>query len=103
MFVTDLMKHSEITLIEALSMLDGFAPIKISLNDIVLYNDYDSAIEIEPGVYGEVKPWQEVVMDRLWQSKDYIITSINVKIVDFHHSIIAMHGRYIPYKKDALQ
>ena len=97
------MKQSEITLIEALSMLDGFAPIKISLNDIVLYNDYDSDIEIEPGVYGEVKPWQEVVMDRLWQSKDYIITSINVEIVEFHHSIIAMRGRYEPYKKDDLQ
>jgi hypothetical protein len=51
------MKHSEITMIEALSMLDAFSPIKISLNGIVLYNDYDSEIEIEPDVYGEVKPW----------------------------------------------
>ena len=94
------MKQSEITLIEALSMLDGFAPIKISLNGIVLYNDYDSEVEIEQGVYGEVKPWQDVVMDRLWQSKDYIITDINISVVQHHHSIISMRGRYEPYKRD---
>jgi hypothetical protein len=92
-------KQSEITLIEALSMLDSFAPIKISLNGILLYNDYDSEVEAEPGVFGEVKPWQEVVMTRLWQSKDYIITDISIKVVDFHHSIISMRGRYEPYKK----
>jgi hypothetical protein len=97
------MKQSEITMIEALSMLDAFSPIKISLNGIVLYNDYDSEIEVEPDVYGEVKPWQKVLMDRLWQSKDYIITDINIKIVDFHHSIITMRGRYEPYKRGDLQ
>lgn len=85
------MKQSEITLIEAISMLNAFSPIKISLNGIVLYNDYDD---------DEEKPYQEVIMDRLWQSKDYIITDINVKIVHFHHSIISMHGRYEPYRKD---
>lgn len=94
------MKQSEITLIEALSMLDSFAPIKISLNGIVLYNDYDSEVEIKPGVYGEVKPWQDVVMKRLWQSKDYIITDINISVVQHHHSIISMRGRYEPYKRD---
>ena len=94
------MKQSEITLIEALSMLDGFAPIKISLNGIVLYNDYDSTIQIgDSEMYGETTPWQDVVMKRLWQSKDYVITDNNVKIVDFHHSIITMHGRYEPYEK----
>lgn len=95
------MKQSEITLIEALSMLDGFAPIKIILNGIVLYNDYDSAIQIEDStVCGETAPWQDVVMKRLWQSKDYIITDIDIKVVDFHHSIISMRGRYEPYQKD---
>ena len=94
------MKQSEITLIEALSMLDSFTPIKISLNGIVLYNDYDSEVEIQPGVYGEVKPWQDVVMKRLWQSKDYIITDINISVVQHHHSIISMRGRYEPYKRD---
>jgi hypothetical protein len=87
-------KQSEITFIEAISMLNGFSPVKISLNDIVLYNDYDGDDE------GEEKPYQEVIMDRLWQSKDYIITDINIKVVHFHHSIISMCGRYEPYKKD---
>lgn len=94
------MKQSEITLIEACSMLDSFAPIKITLNGIVLYNDYDSEVEIEPGIYGEVKPWQKVLTERLWRAKDYIITDINIKIVEYHHSIISMRGRYEPYKKD---
>lgn len=95
------MKQSEITLIEALSMLDGFAPIKISLNGILLYNDYDSTIQIgDSEMYGETTPWQDVVMKRLWQSKDYIITDISVKIVQHYHSIISMRGRYEPYKKD---
>lgn len=94
------MKNSEITLIEACSMLDGFAPIKITLNDIILYNDYDSEVEAKPGVYGEIKPWQEVLTERLWQAKDYIITDIKIQIVEYHHSIISMRGRYEPYKKD---
>jgi hypothetical protein len=94
-------KQSEITLIEALSMLDGFAPIKISLNGIVLYNDYDSTIQIgDSEMYGETAQWQDVVMKRLWQSKDYIITDISVKIVQHHHSIISLRGHYEPYEKD---
>jgi hypothetical protein len=93
-------KQSEITLIEAVSMLDSFSPIKITLNGIVLYNDYDSEIEVEPGVFGEIKPWQEVLMERLWQAKDYVITDIKIEIVQYHHSIISMRGKYEPYKKD---
>jgi hypothetical protein len=94
------MKQSEITLIEALSMLDGFAPIKISLNDIILYNDYDWEPDAGHEMRGETEPWQEVIMDRLWQAKDYVITDVNVKIVQYHHSIITLRGRYEPYKKD---
>lgn len=95
------MKQSGITLTKTLSMLDSFAPIKISLNGIVLYNDYDSTIQIgDSEMFGETAPWQDVVMKRLWQSKDYIITDINIKVVDLHHSIISMRGRYEPYRKD---
>jgi hypothetical protein len=39
-------------------------------------------------------------MKRLWQAKDYIITDMSVKIVQHHHSIISMRGRYEPYKRD---
>ena len=91
------MKQSEITLIEAIAMLRAFAPVKILFNDIVLYNDYDSEIEIEPGLWGENKTPLEVLPERLWQAKDYIVTDINVSIVQHHHSIVRLSGRYEPY------
>ena len=96
------MKQSEITLIETVAMLKAFAPIKITLNDIVLYNDYDSEIEVEPGLYGENKPPLEAIPERLWQAKDYIITDINITIVQHHHSIVKLKGRYAPYIKETV-
>ncbi len=95
------MKQSEITLIETVAMLKAFAPIKIIFNDIVLYNDYDSEIEVEPGLFGENKPLLEVIPERLWQAKDYIVTDINISIVQHHHCIVKLKGRYEPYSKEA--
>ena len=91
------MKQSEITLIEAIAMLRAFAPTKIIFNDIVLYNDYDSEIEIEPGLFGENKPPLEVIPERLWQAKDYVVTDIAISVVHYHHSIVKLKGRYEPY------
>lgn len=91
------MKQSEITLIEAIAMLRAFSPIKIIFNDIVLYNDYDSELEIEPGLFGENKLPSEVIPERLWQAKDYIVTDINITVVQYHHCIIKLRGRYEPY------
>lgn len=89
------MTCSEISLREAIEYVDTFSPVKITFNGIVLYNDYDDdAIEIEDGVYGENKPPMDVVADRLWQFDHYVVTSINIKIVQFHHSIITMQGEY---------
>jgi hypothetical protein len=96
------MKQSEITMIEALSMLDAFSHIKISLNGIVLYNDYDSGIEVEPGLYGENKAPLEVIPERLWQAKDYIVTDVHISIVQHHHCIVKLKGRYEPYTKEEL-
>lgn len=97
-----MMKQSEITLIETVAMLKAFAPIKIMFNDIVLYNDYDSEIEVEPGLFGENRPPLEVIPERLWQAKDYIVTDINISIVQYHHCIVKLKGRYEPYTKDEL-
>lgn len=91
------MKQSEITLIEAIAMLKAFAPIKITFNNIVLYNDYDSEIEVEPGLFGENKAPLEVIPERLWQAKDYIVTDITISIVQHHHSVVKLRGRYEPY------
>ena len=94
------MKQSEITLIEVIAGLRAFSPIKITLNDIVLYNDYNSEVEIEPGVFGENKRPSEVIPERLWQAKDYVITDIKISIVHHHHCVVNLRGYYAPYRKD---
>lgn len=86
--------NSEITLREALECVDGFCPTKIIFNGIVLYNDYDSNIEIEDGVYGEKLPPLSVIPNRLWRFDNYIVTSIHINIVESHHSIITMKGAW---------
>lgn len=92
------MRQSEIYVLDVLNKIDSLAPIKISLNGIVLYNDYDSPIQIgDSEMYGETAPWQDVISSRLWQLKEYTITDIKVQIVEHHHSIISMKGFYNPY------
>lgn len=89
------MTCSEISLREAIEYVDKLCPVKITFNGIILYNDYDDdVIEIEEGVYGENKPPMDVVPDRLWQFDNYVVTSINIEIVQFHHSVVTMQGEY---------
>ena len=88
------MKTSEWTLRTAIKNIETFGPIKIIFNGIVLYNDYDSEIEIEDGVYGENRFPLDVIPNRLWQFDKYIVTSINIEVVEFHHSIVTMQGEY---------
>ena len=89
------MTCSEITLREAIEYVDKFCPVKIVFNGIILYNDYDEDLpEIEDGIYGENKPPMDVVADRLWQFDKYVVTSINIEIVQFHHSVVTMQGEY---------
>ena len=89
-----MMKQSEITLLEAIDKLDYFCPVKIMFNDIVLYNDYDDEVEVAPGIFGESKAPLDVIPERLWQIKNYIVTDIDITIVELHHSIIKFKGRY---------
>jgi hypothetical protein len=79
--------NSEITLMESISMLGAFSPVKVMFNGIVLYDDYDG---------DETGPLQEVLPKRLWQAKNYVVTDINIKIVEFHHSVVSIKGRYEP-------
>jgi hypothetical protein len=88
------MTCSEITLRDAIEGIMDFNPIKIVFNNIALYNDYDSDLEIEDGVYGEFDVPLNVIPNRLLQFDRYVVTSINVEIVEFHHSIITMQGVY---------
>lgn len=89
------MIHTEITLREAIEKVNAFCPVKIIFNGIVLYNDYDSEVEIQEGVWGENDIPLNVIPNRLWQFDKYVVTSINIKVVEFHHSIINMQGKYI--------
>ena len=88
------MKCSEITLYDAIRYVNNFCPVKIIFNDMVLYNDYDSEVEIEEGLYGEIFPSLAVIPDRIRKFEKSIVMSINIEIVDFHHSIVTMHGEY---------
>ena len=89
------MECSEITLREAIEKIDALCPVQIIFNGIYLYNDYgEDVIEIEDGVYGEDKPPITVIPDRLWQFDNYIVTSLTIEIVDHHHSIVKMQGKY---------
>ena len=80
------MIKSEITLREAIEYIKGFSPVKIIFNNIVLYNDFYSDVEIdvlEDGtkVYGENKRPLDVVPDRLWQFDKYVVTFVDIKVV----------------------
>lgn len=88
------MKCGEITIYEAIRYVNNFYPVKIIFNDMVVYNDYDSKVEIEDGLYGEIMPPLAVVPDRIYKFNKSIVTSINIDIIDFHHSIVTMQGEY---------
>lgn len=88
------MANGKLTLRGAIEKIDEFCPIKISFNGIVLYNDYDSDVETKDGVYGEVGVPIDVIPSRLWQFDKYIVNSINIQIVEFHHSIVEIYGEY---------
>lgn len=89
------MECSEITLRETIEKINTFNPVKIIFNSILLYNDYDEdVIEIGDGVWGEDKPPIAVVPDRLWQFDNYIVTSLSIEIVDHHHSVVKIRGKY---------
>ena len=88
---------SEITLEEIIKDIEVFCPIKVSFNGIVLYNDYDSDIVADEvngdKIYGELYPLSKVAPSRMRDFKDYLVTSMQIKIVDFHHSIIDIQGK----------
>ena len=88
------MKSSEITLMSAIEKIKPFSPVKIVFNGIVLYNDYDSNTDDENGLFGEILPPLNAIPERLWKFDRYIVTSLNIEIVDFHHCIVTMQGEY---------
>ena len=88
---------SEITLEDIIKDIETFCPVKVSFNGVVIYNDYDSDIVVDEfdgnKVYGELYPFSKVALSRIGDFKDYLITTMQIKIVDYHHSIIYIQGK----------
>ena len=87
------MKVSDLTLQDILRGLSlTLGTIKVYYNNKVIYNDYDSKVEIEPGLYGEVLPPSIAIAQRHTDLLNKKIFNICAEIVDFHHSIIWFEG-----------
>ena len=85
------MKHSEITLSEAIQMINSFLPIKIIYNDEVIYNDFDTEVG-EFGESGETYPPNVIVPYRIEGRERNIINTVEIEIVHHHHSIVTLKG-----------
>jgi hypothetical protein len=81
--------NSEITLQEALfdsGIIDKFGCCKIFINDKVLWDD-------------DIALWEYIRLEEAWEKykatrlnyEDYKVIKIDIKIVDFHHSIIRVY------------
>jgi hypothetical protein len=85
-------------ILEVLNKLDVFNPVKIMFNGFELYNDYDSNIEVEPEVFGEILPPMLVIPQRLndtFNNYDIWISSFDLRIVQHHHCIIYLYGEKV--------
>lgn len=93
-------KQSEIEFWEALKLLGPISPIKVLYNKKELYNDYDSKtvlMVLEDGdkVYGEDTPPDIIIPLRFPELLNKRIYTINIEIVNHHHSIVHMYGERI--------
>ena len=77
------MKHSSLTIADAINGMNFLPPIKVVLNDAVLYDDYDG---------DEMIPLLDAIKERLPDFEKYIVTSMEINVVSFHHSIVKMVG-----------
>jgi hypothetical protein len=85
-------------ILEVLEDLRSFNPVKICFNGFVLYNDYDSNIEVEPGVFGEIESYLIVVPQRLktaLDNYDVFVTGFDLRTVHNHHSIVYLYGEKV--------
>lgn len=76
--------QTEITIMQAIKMAEQFCPVKIFFNGVCLYDDYDLDEEVIP---------EAVITKRFWRLEDYLVESLYIEIVNFHHSIIHMKGK----------
>lgn len=77
------MTHSSIKLFDVINGLHFAPPVKVVLNNQVLYDDYDG---------DETKPLEAAIKERLPDFERYFVTSIKLDVVSFHHSVVKMIG-----------
>jgi hypothetical protein len=85
-------------ILEVLDMLRCFNPIKVCFNDVELYNDYNSTVEIEPGVVGETLPYMVAISERIknvLDEYDVLVTKLELLPVSYHHSLVYLYGEKI--------
>lgn len=90
---------SEMKLHEIIGKIELFSPIKITFNNLELYNDYDST-QLQESIagyyyYGEILPSIKVVPERISSYRNSIVESIEIEFTEFHHSIVRIKGKYI--------
>lgn len=80
---------STINIVEAWNKcMEAFSPIQIYWNDEIIWDDNV-----------ELNKWENPkAAFSLWAAchpnyKNYMVESINIEIVEFHHSIVRMYGR----------
>lgn len=87
------MKCSELSFKDILKdVLYSVSPAKIYYNNKEIYNDYDSTVEIEFNIYGEIAAPEVVIPERNPELLNKKIFSLQIEIVDFHHSIVWLKG-----------
>ena len=77
------MKNSLLTILDVINGLSFLPPIKVVFNDVVLYDDYEG---------DEMVSLIDALKERLPEHEQYVITSMKIDVVSFHHSIVEMVG-----------
>lgn len=80
------MKASTLTLEEAINLVDAFLYVKITFNDRVIYDDYD---------HNEYESPYAAIPRRIERFRNSIIYSIEIDMVQRHHTIIRMYGEFV--------
>lgn len=80
------MAQSSVTIFGAIDGLSFMTPIKVIINDQVVYDDYE----------GDENVSLVEIKGRFPDADKYVITYMNVEIVHLHHSIVEMRCEVEP-------
>ena len=75
------MAHSSVTISEAIDGLSFAPPIKLIVNDKVVYDDYEG---------NEKVCLEDAIKEGLPDADKYVVEYMNIVIVNFHHSVVEM-------------